>query len=514
MAPSDGNQNTSLQSEALEKPVTAHVGEAKQISQTTNLAAFHCYMHLPFELREKIRTAAIRAAHPSINPWSRDKPCSRLASVSKEWQEDVERVLFAEIRIDPSDAADVARLKELFTEERKRFLTRFEIAIDDEQFSGLWHRHMGLLGISQVMEKIGKFFQYISGWNFSRDGEKQRSIEIIFTSSHQRGGHHDPKDDQPFMGVSSLWEREDRNVLTSHGLIPTNMVLWAIKSEFPSALNMVTHFTFLPDCVPLPAAQKIIQTMPNLETCVFEVKFGTDCEEGWGALTGWSLGPQTLAMDMKLKPLTRTTDFVNQLRTSAPFLRRLRLHSQNYNGLKDFVPPSMGECAAVLRDLSQSLEFFLAWPFDLHEAFFLPFSEELLPTAETSQWKWPRLQNFELRSFIALPNLGPDQLTLTPTDILIAAGRAARAMPALKSATISADAGQYFYITRESYSGVGGKGTASMALAEFEESEERRILIAWAHFIGAETRFIEEKKFKTLSPVRIYETLTKDGVES
>lgn len=289
MAPSNGDQVTNLRSESLEKSVTAHDGECKQISQVKNQTTFHCYVHLPFELRAQIRTAAIEAAYPNSNPWkwpNGEKPCSRLASVSKEWKGDVEKVLFGEIRIDPSNEEDVARFKELFTDERKRFLTRLDIAIDGDEDTGPWHKKLGLLGISQVMEKIGQFFQFINAWNFCRDGEKQQSIEIIFTAPDQSPGHHSPKDKQPQMSTTSLWEKRNLNLLTGHGLMPANVALWAIKSEFPSSLNMVTHLTFLPDCLPLPAARKIIQAMPNLETCVLEVTFGSQSEEGWRDFTG------------------------------------------------------------------------------------------------------------------------------------------------------------------------------------------------------------------------------------
>lgn len=87
------------------------------------------------------------------------------------------------------------------------------------------------------------------------------------------------------MSTSSLWGKKDLDLVTSRGLIPTNMALWAIKSKFPSSLNMVTHLTFLPDSVPLSAAQKIVKSMPNLEKCVLEVRFGSDSHEGWKDFT-------------------------------------------------------------------------------------------------------------------------------------------------------------------------------------------------------------------------------------
>lgn len=291
MAPPESDRDTSLQGETLEKPVIAQDGEASQSSPATSLTTFHQYIHLPFELRAQIRTTAIKAAYPNSNPrkWpDGEKPCSRLAIVSKEWQHDVERAVFGEVRIDPYDEEDVKKFKELFTDKRKKFLMRLDIAIDDDERTSPWHQRMGLLQISQVMGEIGQFFHYINSWNFCREGEKQQSIEIVFTTSHQTPGYHAPLHEQPQISIGSLWEKKDLDRLTKHGLITSNLALWAIKSEFPSSLNMVTHLTFLPDCVPLSAAQKIISTMPNLETCVLEVSFKSKSEDGWRNLTSRS----------------------------------------------------------------------------------------------------------------------------------------------------------------------------------------------------------------------------------
>lgn len=283
MAAPDSDLNTSSQSDSSEGFLPESDSETSEISQTTSVTNFHCYIHLPFELRAQIRTEAIKAAQKRS---PNKKPLSRLASVSKKWQDDVERVLFGEIRIDPLAKEQISTFKRLFTDRRKTFLTRLEIAIDDEEETSPWHQRMGLLQISQVMEKLGQFFHYINGWNFCREGKKQQSIDFIFVSQQLCPGHHSPKYEQPHMSIKSLWEKQDLNVVTNHGLIPVNIALWAVKSEFPSSLNMVTHLTFLPDCVPLSAAQKIIQTMPNLETCVLEVSFGSESEDGWRNFTG------------------------------------------------------------------------------------------------------------------------------------------------------------------------------------------------------------------------------------
>lgn len=291
MAPPESDQDTSLEGETLEKPVISQDGEASYINPATSLTTFHHYIHLPFELRAQIRTAAIKSAYPNPNPWKwphLEKPCSRLATVSKEWQDDVERALFGQVRVDPYDEQDVMKFKELFTPKRERFLIRLDIAIDDDKGTSPWHQRMGLLQISQVMGKIGQFFHYINGWDFYREGERQQSIKIVFTNSHQNPGYHAPLHEQPQISIGSLWEKKDLDRLTNRGLITTDIALWAIKSEFPSSLNMVTHLTFLPDCVPLSAAQKIISTMPNLETCVLKVSFKSKSEEGWTNFTSKS----------------------------------------------------------------------------------------------------------------------------------------------------------------------------------------------------------------------------------
>lgn len=516
MAPPESDQDTSLEGETLEKPVVVQDGEASYISPATSLTTFHGYMHLPFELRAQIRTAAIKSAYPNPNPWKwpdLEKPCSRLATVSKEWQDDVERALFCQIRIDPCDEVDVAKFKGVFTDERKRFLMRLDIAIDDEESTSPWHEEMGLLRISQVMEKVGQFFHYINSWEFCREGEKQQCIDIVFTTLHQNPGHHDQKYEQPHMAIRSLWEQDDFDLLTRRGLVPSNMALWAVKSEFPSSLNMVTHLTFLPDCVPFPAAQKIIQTMPNLETCVLEVRFSSESEEGWKHLTG-RIPPALSLKSGHETDAQQFTDFIHQLRISAPSLRKLMLHSQDYIS-RPFVPPSMKKFAATLRDFSQGLEILRAEPFDLHHAFFLQSSEGLNPAAATSQWSWPRLQQLELRGFSQRSDFGADQLTVTATDILIAAGTAATAMPALEIAEIEIEPQQYFYIKREPCKEFKGFRNAFVILVGFHEGEEQRILTAWAHFIGGEARLVEQKIYDDGEPpMRRYGAVVKEEATS
>lgn len=240
-----------------------------------------------------IRTEAIDQALPDPKEWLqwRSRPDrqfngGRLASVSKGWRNDVEKRLFSRIRINPSKKRHVLTFREFFAHERRRLLSQLEITIDDRS-TGPWHKDMGLLQISQVMEKVGHFLQYIKSWGDHRDGEQPRSIEIIFVSI---SATPDPYSRTRSLSTSvhtpSLWEEGFQlNTVTGSGRIPTNVALWAIKSEFPSVLDMVTHLTFPPDCVPLPAAQAMIQRMPKLKSCDFEIQFDAS-QLGWKNLTG------------------------------------------------------------------------------------------------------------------------------------------------------------------------------------------------------------------------------------
>lgn len=190
------------------------------------------------------------------------------------------------------------------------------------------------------------------------------------------------------------------------------------------------------------------------------------------------------------------------------------LHSQDYIDRR-FVPPSMEKFAAALRDLSQGLEILRAEPFDLHHAFFLQSSEGLNPAAAASQWRWPRLRQLELRGFSERSDFGADQLTITATDILIAAGTAATAMPALEIAEIAIEPRQYFWIKREPCKGFQGFQNASICLVGFDEGEEQRILTAWARFIGGEARLVKQKIYGDGEPpMRRYATVVKEDATS
>ncbi|POS75850.1 hypothetical protein DHEL01_v205756 [Diaporthe helianthi] len=473
-------------SDAMKSPNLEPQGEAQKMSlgQPKSHDTFHNYPYLPFELRKPIRAFAIDAAVSAYFEGSLG--CSRLASVSKEWQGDVEKALFSKIRVDPLDEEEVSDFERYFTDRRKKYLTQFEVAVDDSPETGVWARDTGLLVISQVMEKTGQLFQQLAGWDFTGEGNKQRSLAIMFVSSCS-DPHMDRQGLPNDVGPRSLWEPNELSKLTRNG-IPTNVALWAIKSEFPSSLDMVTHFDFVADCVPIAAAKRIIQVMPNLKSFDMETCFSIQVEEGWRDLT----------------------DFIQQLRVSAPSLRRLRLESrwESIQPVLQNVAPSMVEFANELRELSHSLEHLRISVFRLHEAFFLPFSDraDTDAAASISHRAWPKLEQLFLSSFSELPISGLGRAPLKPVEILLAAAKATLLMPNLKSVTIvTPQRRQLLIVTREK------PRVPRVFLRGFSKNDEKAILAAYAHLIGAGAKLVDEHKYPMgmLPYMRIFQVPTE-----
>ncbi|KAG8161960.1 hypothetical protein KVR01_007725 [Diaporthe batatas] len=381
------------------------------LGQATSYDTFHRYRRLPLELRAMIRAFAIESARsrwPGYLTNHKDPlPCSRLASISEEWQDDVEKALFSKIQIDPLDEDDILDFAKNFTERRKKYLTQLEVVMEDEE-SGFWQTNTGPLDLSRCMEKTGQLLQQLTGWNFS-DDNRQRSIAVIFTSRYLAIRRHREKDEDPLINTVSLWDPFQLSALTENR-IPTNVALWAIKSEFPTPLNMITHLTLVPDCMPIAAAKTIIQTMPNLESCNFGIAFECTVEEAWRDFT----------------------DFIHELRVSAPSLRKLTIHNSSYIYLGDRIPDSVVEFAAALRELSQSLKSLHTpqWPARIHEAFFSPFYENSHAGADSaasgSPCTWPNLQHLTLNGNGGFYTGGRGHPTSSAVDMLIAAAKASR----------------------------------------------------------------------------------------
>jgi hypothetical protein len=98
-------------------------------------------------------------------------------------------VLFSKIRVDFLDADEGADLECFFDDRRKKFLKQFEIAMDDDSETGPWDRSVGLLEISEIMEKTGQLLQRINGWSFM-DDDRQRYIDVLFTATSLVRGYH------------------------------------------------------------------------------------------------------------------------------------------------------------------------------------------------------------------------------------------------------------------------------------------------------------------------------------
>lgn len=287
MAPSDGMKLIRSQGEAQRLP-TAVDGEANVTSRFSNHGAFPRYMDLPFDIRQQIRIEAITEVRGDFRQEDRtEKPCFPLAVVSKEWVDDVEEALFSEIQIDTLVDQEVSTFKELFsTDRRKRFLTRLDIAIDDTEETGPWHKEGGIVQIAHLMRTIGQFLRYINSWDLFRKGGSQRTIEIVVVTSHWKPRFHNATDYDLSLITKSFWEPEDREVLTANGLHPVNLPLKAIKSEFPSSLKMIKHLGIRADLLPVSAIRTIIQGLPNLETCLLECMCWPDSEEPWRNFIG------------------------------------------------------------------------------------------------------------------------------------------------------------------------------------------------------------------------------------
>lgn len=170
--------------------------------------------------------------------------------------------------------------------------------------------------------------------------------------------------------------------------------------------------------------------------------------------------------------------------------------------------------AAALRDFSQGLEVLRAELWNLHPAFFLQSLEELDPAVATSQWRWPRLQHLELRSFSGEHDSDSTQPTLSTAEMLIAAGRAAMAMPILEVAIIDEGPGKLFVVKRKLSDGARNTKKGGVGLRGFDESEDNRILSAWVPFLGAEVKYVKELTDITSPSLRIYKTVAKDEAGS
>lgn len=309
MEPAENDESITLLGEALQNMMASDDGPSDELIQAGDTMEFHRYMDLPDHIREMIREEAIhqeRITVPSGQcnwyfPYISNHNIARLATVSREWQWHTERHLFDMIRIDPLDEEEVRKFKEIFKENRRELLMRLDIIIDDRP-TGPWHISGGMLQISQAMEKVGQFFRYLNLWDSDEpeDGELWyheddvntwefggvRGLEINFVSLNLGFPEIEyAPEGEPYIQTSSLWTESQLNLLTNSNLA-TDMPLRAIWSAFPKRFGIAKDVTFSLDCVPFPATIAIMQTMPNLEYCSFELSLKRTSEEGMARLTG------------------------------------------------------------------------------------------------------------------------------------------------------------------------------------------------------------------------------------
>lgn len=339
MEPPDNDDSTSLLGDALQRLMVAEDEQPEEPIQVEDTMEFHRYMDLPSHIREDILGEALeQEVVPGTNeridwccPLVTNHNVARLAAVSKEWQQYVEGYLFELIRIDPSVEEDVLRFKELFKHHRRKYLRVVDIIIDDRP-TGPWHMTSGMLQISLAMEKVGKFFNYLNSSESHEDEDldscdsddnedldSSDSRDSSDSSDSSEPGDLDSREtesiitsdfgeDEPFkinfvslnlefpevkfapfgepsIQTSSLWTGSQLNLLTNSNL-STDMPLRAIWSACPKRFGIAGHLTFPLDCVPLPATIAIMQTMPNLESCSFELSLKRSSEEGMARLTG------------------------------------------------------------------------------------------------------------------------------------------------------------------------------------------------------------------------------------
>lgn len=268
----DNDESMSLLGEALEKLMATEDWQPDEPVQKEGATEFQRYMNLPAELRDQIRKEAFEEQRSS-------KQFAACAAVCKAWQPIVEERLFRSISIDPMNEQDATMFVTVFTQERRRRLLSALLVIIDDQKTGPWYSVGGLLPISLLMEKLGQILCFVNTWIWPFC--LSFNIEFVSRSTF------DP--DRHWMNefqTSSLWTESHLDRVTNSGYLPTNMPMWTIRSEFPAPLNIASNLTLPIDCLPLPAAIALVQTMPNLKFCDFEVTFEMKSALGIASLIG------------------------------------------------------------------------------------------------------------------------------------------------------------------------------------------------------------------------------------
>lgn len=268
-------EETERMTEKMQNLLASKDWQSSEPVQTGVATEFHRYMDLPPHIREMIREIAIEQELTTVwDPdaeWYEDEVfhgyIAPLASVSKEWQEDIESQLFSMIRIDPSAYEDAFIFQQLFKDKRRRrYLEVLDITLDD-RLTGPWYTDNGILQISQAMVNVRMCFDHLNSWG----PDKVANLAINFVSLALNFADFDkaPRAERSIR-TTSLWT-DSRLEFLGNTNLASDKSLWAIWSESPKNFHVAESLTFPLDCVPLPATMAIIETMPNLTSCSFEL---------------------------------------------------------------------------------------------------------------------------------------------------------------------------------------------------------------------------------------------------
>ncbi|KAG8166487.1 hypothetical protein KVR01_002176 [Diaporthe batatas] len=488
------------------------------------------FMDLPYNIRKRIRHEAL------LVDTDRGKPflTSNLATVAKEWRDDIEEVIFNDITIDALDDPEVLAFKAMFaTDRRRQLLTRLNFAVDDSE-TGPWYKENDGLEIAQIVDSIGDFLKYIHRWDFRKEGGGRRPLEIAFATSQFPDAKIDWSHGHRLIpNTTSMWEHSrDRTAFGVMELCQLSSIFHK-ESKLPPFLDKVTYLSIPPDCIPHMMAQEVIEMMPNLETLILDPRFDVESDEPW----------------------VRLLYLIDSLPSSVPSLQNLTLRNTAHVPDRDTKTrsPHRPECmalfSAVLRDNSQGLRSLCANPFEVDEEFIRPFSR-LKHHVYRNTWRWPRLQHIDLQffeywdewddrpwkteecqaaldkhedkvkqllddygpieprcgmdetclsfrhemsSYLNICRPDPEEPILSPTHILIAAGRATTAMPVLESAHISIFSqarGTPGIFAKRKLCPKSGNTTSSRVWLcdDFHPKVRAHIMEAWADFLGPDPK--------------------------
>lgn len=226
---------------------------------------------------------------------------ARLATVSPEWRDHVERTTFRCLTIDPEpDVADVSQFEELVVGKRRGYLEEINILLNWY----IWRIDRGpvpgIVDLSTTMEQVGKCLKIIGNWDLRAIRRERHCMNVYFQTwtgesmenlrphawTSQRHG-------LPLLDAPSLWSKDNLRRITGSALVdhpqtefPSDMVFQAIKASFPDSVTVVRNLSFALDCVPWLAGEAMMERLPNVGSVDLQLRFGHRDEHGWEKVAG------------------------------------------------------------------------------------------------------------------------------------------------------------------------------------------------------------------------------------